>query len=386
MNNMTTGQRIASRRKLANLSQEDISQELGVSRQAVSKWESDTGLPDIDNLIALSKIFGVSVGWLLGTEQDPSFDPSTGLSDAQLKMVEEIIVRNKPRSYRGWIAAAMAVCILTLSVFGIFFQGRLARLSEENAAAQERIAALTAQVDTMNTALTQQAREDALLLNCHTRATLNDDGQTVTMDFYLIPKLFQENAQAYVTILNQETPVFETIQCQHMGNWYHCRAELPVANSYRYSFLLATDSGFQEQALESLDYVRYFNDLYNATRYHLDPSAEVRTVWYASDREYAFTQPIASPLIDFVTGYVGYEEVDVTLYVNGEAIHTQSLREELREYGGPYMRFEEPFIPDIRVELPQLEVGDILTLEITAKHFYNEMVLTNVLETLEVVQ
>ena len=91
MHNMTTGQRIASRRKLANLSQEDISRELGVSRQAVSKWESDAGLPDIDNLIKLSKRFGVSVGWLLGTEQDPSFDPSTGLSDAQLKMVEQIV-------------------------------------------------------------------------------------------------------------------------------------------------------------------------------------------------------------------------------------------------------------------------------------------------------
>ena len=64
MNNMTTGQRIASRRKLANLSQEDISQELGVSRQAVSKWESDAGLPDIDNLITLSKTGGLGLGGL----------------------------------------------------------------------------------------------------------------------------------------------------------------------------------------------------------------------------------------------------------------------------------------------------------------------------------
>ena len=91
MENMTVGQRIASRRKLANLSQESISEQLGVSRQSVSKWESDAGLPDVDNLIALSKIFGVSVGWLLGTEQDPTFDPSTGLSDAQLRMVEKVV-------------------------------------------------------------------------------------------------------------------------------------------------------------------------------------------------------------------------------------------------------------------------------------------------------
>lgn len=393
MNNMTTGQRIASRRKLANLSQEDISQELGVSRQAVSKWESDAGLPDIDNLITLSKRFGVSVGWLLGTEKDPAFDPSTGLSDAQLKMVEEIVVRNKPRSNRRWIAAAMAVCILAMSAFGIFFRGRLDRLSEENAAAQNQITALEqsnqallSRMDTMSAALAQQTLENALLLNCHTRAYLSDDGQTVSLSFYLVPKLFQENGQAYVTILNQENEIFETVKCQPMGSWYFCKAELPVCNGYRYSFLLATDSGFQEQTLKDVAFVRYFNNLYDATRYHLDPSATVRSVWHVSETEYSFTQPIGSPLIDFQTAYVGYEEIDVTLYHNGRAIHTESLWEAFRDHGGPHMRFEEPFIPDIRAKLPQLTVGDTLTLEITAKCYNSEMILTNVLETLEVVE
>ena len=391
MKNMTTGQRIASRRKLANLSQEDISQELGVSRQAVSKWESDGGLPDIDNLIRLSKLFGVSVGWLLGTEADPTFDPSTGLSDAQLKMVEEIILRNQPKSHR-WLIAVMAVCVVALALSGLFFQGQLSRLSRDTAAAQAQITGLEqssqdifSQLGDVSDTLEQQAQEKALLLNCHTQATLSDDAQTVTMDFYLIPKLYQENAQAYVTVLNRENSVFETIECHPMGSWYHCRAELPVYNGYRYSFLLATDSGFQEQALEGLDYVRYFNDLHSATRYHLDPSAKIRSLWYADHREYTFTQPIGSPLIDFRTAYVGYEEVDVTLYRNGEAIHTESLREQFRAQGGAHMRFEEPFLPDIRVELPQLAVGDTLTLEITAKHFNGET-LTNTLETLQVVE
>lgn len=392
MNNMTTGQRIASRRKLANFSQEQISEQLGVSRQAVSKWESDAGLPDIDNLICLSKLFGVSVGWLLGTEADPSFDPSTGLSDAQLKMVEEIIVRNKPRSHRGLVAAALAVCLLALSVFGIFFQRQLSRLSGENAAAQSQIAelessnqALLSQVDSMNTALTQQAQEDALLLNAQVQASLSDDLQTISIQFYLIPKLFQENAQAYVTVLNQENSVFETIQCQPMGSWYFCKAELPVYNGYRYAFLLATDSGFQEQSLTGVNYVSCFQDLYDATRYHLDPSAERRSVWYISDSEYTFDQPIGSPLIDFVTAYVGYEEITVTLYRNGEAIHTESLREAIRAYSGAHMWFEAPFLPDIRAQLPELTAGDTLTLQISARH-YNGQVLTSTLEQLEVVE
>lgn len=396
MNNMTTGQRIASRRKLANLSQEDISQELGVSRQAVSKWESDAGLPDIDNLITLSKMFGVSVGWLLGTEQDPSFDPSTGLSDAQLKMVEEIIVRHKPRSSRRWIAAAMVVCVLAMSVFGIFVQRRLDRLSEENAAAQNQITSLEqsnqtliSQMDDVNAALEQQAYENALILSCGVVGYLSEDGQTVTLDFTPWPKMVPENAKGYISIWNDETWYSEMVECRLSGITgvnYVCRVELPVSNGYHYSFILATESGYKEQILDDVGHVSYFTDLYDATRYHVDSSSPIRSVLHVNETQYSFTEPIDSPCVDLRAPYVGYEEVTVTLYHNGEPIHTESLREALREYAGPYMWFEEPFIPDIHADLPQLTVGDTLTLEITAKPYHSDVLLTNVLETLEVVE
>ena len=90
MNEQTMGQRIAARRKLLNLSQEALSEKLNVSRQAISKWEADATIPEIDKLIALSKLYGVSVGWLLGVEtQENPF--SEELSESQLKTVEEII-------------------------------------------------------------------------------------------------------------------------------------------------------------------------------------------------------------------------------------------------------------------------------------------------------
>lgn len=63
---MTTGQKIAARRKELELSQEALGDKLGVSRQTVYKWESDLSLPDIDKLVALSRLFQVPVGWLLG--------------------------------------------------------------------------------------------------------------------------------------------------------------------------------------------------------------------------------------------------------------------------------------------------------------------------------
>ena len=50
---MTIGQRVAQKRKELGLSQEALGDQLGVSRQSIYKWESDTTLPEIDKLIAL---------------------------------------------------------------------------------------------------------------------------------------------------------------------------------------------------------------------------------------------------------------------------------------------------------------------------------------------
>ncbi len=60
---MTVGQRIAQQRKEHGLSQEALGEALGVSRQSVYKWESGSTLPEIDKLIALSRLYGVTIGW-----------------------------------------------------------------------------------------------------------------------------------------------------------------------------------------------------------------------------------------------------------------------------------------------------------------------------------
>ena len=66
---MTIGERIAKCRKEKNLSQEYIADLLEVSRQAVSKWETDITEPDTKNLIQLAKVFGVSVEYLASGEE-----------------------------------------------------------------------------------------------------------------------------------------------------------------------------------------------------------------------------------------------------------------------------------------------------------------------------
>lgn len=68
---MTLGQRISRYRKELHISQEELGARLGVSRQAVSKWETDLSAPDMNNLLALAREFGVSVAELTETPEEP---------------------------------------------------------------------------------------------------------------------------------------------------------------------------------------------------------------------------------------------------------------------------------------------------------------------------
>ncbi|MBR3867608.1 MAG: helix-turn-helix transcriptional regulator [Butyricicoccus sp.] len=100
---MTIGERIAALRRGHDLSQEALGEALGVSRQAISKWEADASLPEIDKLVALSRMFGVTIGELLGVEEakpgvqepraeEPAAAPDE-LSEQQIHMIEEIAAR-----------------------------------------------------------------------------------------------------------------------------------------------------------------------------------------------------------------------------------------------------------------------------------------------------
>lgn len=67
---MTLGERIAQHRKALGLSQEALGEQLGVSRQAVSKWETNAAAPDMENLISLAQAFGVSLAELTETPEE----------------------------------------------------------------------------------------------------------------------------------------------------------------------------------------------------------------------------------------------------------------------------------------------------------------------------
>ncbi|SFP55896.1 DNA-binding transcriptional regulator, XRE-family HTH domain [Oscillibacter sp. PC13] len=72
---MKLSEKIYRLRKQSGLSQEQAAERLGVSRQAVSKWESGVSVPDADKLVAISRLFSVTTDYLLleNTPENPPF-------------------------------------------------------------------------------------------------------------------------------------------------------------------------------------------------------------------------------------------------------------------------------------------------------------------------
>lgn len=121
---MTLGQRIQELRKGFGLSQEDLGERMGVSRQAISKWEGDQTIPELDKLIALSKLFGLTVGQLLGVEQ-PVSAPAAAPA--------------KPSKWTKALLAGMGAAILILAVMVGVLWSRVLVLSRQTALEEEYV-------------------------------------------------------------------------------------------------------------------------------------------------------------------------------------------------------------------------------------------------------
>ena len=86
----TLGERIANLRKKAGLTQEELAEKLGISPQAVSKWENDISCPDIMSIPNIAKILGVSTDTLLSGE---AVAPVSYVPAEQRKKIDDMLLR-----------------------------------------------------------------------------------------------------------------------------------------------------------------------------------------------------------------------------------------------------------------------------------------------------
>jgi transcriptional regulator with XRE-family HTH domain len=87
---MTTGEKISKERKLLNYTQEQLAGLLGVSRQSVSKWESDIAYPETDKLVKMGKLFDCSLDYLLNESVTDKNAVASSGEGAFVKSVKKI--------------------------------------------------------------------------------------------------------------------------------------------------------------------------------------------------------------------------------------------------------------------------------------------------------
>lgn len=128
--NISLGQRLYELRKEKGLSQEKMAEELGVTRQTVSKWETDQSTPDFDKILPICTLFGISTQELITGSSDNSGKNdyhSSMYSDNMLntdtnETFQESDYETRYNKYRLRFAVltAVAVCLYIMSVIPFF--------------------------------------------------------------------------------------------------------------------------------------------------------------------------------------------------------------------------------------------------------------------------
>ena len=290
---MTIGQRVGQKRKELGLSQEALGEQLGVSRQSIYKWESDSALPEIDKLIALSRLFGVSVGWLLGVEEPPQDDgaeaepaPETGeLTEAQLRMVEEIVARYTaalPKAKRRRWPFVLAGVVLFLAIFNLFSE--LNALRSQQGSISSSIAQVQNSVDRQIGSISSRVEEilkaqNSLVADYGVELTaVTPAHNTATFTVHAVPKTYVEGMTVEFIAENGEVASDRVAKAGEIGSNQRFYADLsvPLTDSITISALLISPDGTRQTQL--LD---QFHGLYSDTL----PAVDVQSNFMWMDLE-----------------------------------------------------------------------------------------------------
>lgn len=124
--NVEIANKLVKLRKQLGLSQEELAERIGVSRQAVSKWERSESSPDTDNLIALSRVYGISIDEMLDPEkgaatEERTQDDSKDNDNYSYDDVYEESEDDKGLDLAGLKGAVPIIAVITFMILGLFW-------------------------------------------------------------------------------------------------------------------------------------------------------------------------------------------------------------------------------------------------------------------------
>lgn len=259
---MTIGERIAQIRKERGLSQEAFGESLGVTRQSISKWESDSSIPDVDKLLAINKLYGVSIGWILGEDVPPTQEKEQELTEEQLLMVEKIVEKyiaaipvTKPKKWKGWQKALAGFGGVLVGFWTIQFINEVYALNDNYVSLINDIGRME---NTMYSEMNGMAgrieeileKQNHMLAYYETNVeSVNIENETVTMSAAVVPKNYV-NGMTVEFLFESEGQVYTAVAIEGEGNKFICEYEFPYSDMINISVVLKNGEMEQTQLVD----------------------------------------------------------------------------------------------------------------------------------------
>ena len=318
---MTTGEKIAALRRDHKLSQEALGEKLGLSRQAVSKWEADQAVPTMDNLMELSRLFGVPVDTLLRPDAPfpapPAEENSTdapAASETPHKGVS--LSRGKILAIGG---AALLCVSLALNAVCLY---QIAQLKGE-------VQALRVQAGNVNTVYYPGTDADTGdFAESSEHMTLDPENtEQLIVTFSAVPRVASDGETAKFLLRGGE----QSWECEaegDAGGGYRGSLTIPMVDEYSVYLVLTDRNGGTRNLLIASE-----SDIEN--RFSID----VHAYWSSGGPTFSFGKNTFTGRIStYVDAHDALEDTSFTgriiLYQNGKEIAEQPL--EYRISDGEY--------------------------------------------------
>ncbi len=318
---MTTGEKIAALRRDHKLSQEALGEKLGLSRQAVSKWEADQAVPTMDNLMELSRLFGVPVDTLLRPDA-PFPAPPADENSTDAPAAPETPHKGVSPS-RGKILAIGGAALLCVSLaLNAVCLYQIAQLKGE-------VHALRVQAGNVNTVYYPGTDADTGdFAESSEHMTLDPENtEQLIVTFSAVPRVASDGETAKFLLRGGE----QSWECEaegDAGGGYRGSLTIPMVDEYSVYLVLTDQNGGTRNLLIASEY-----DIEN--RFSID----VHAYWSSGGPTFSFGKnTFTGTLSTYVDFHDALEDNSFTgriiLYQNGKEIAEQPL--EYRSQGGEY--------------------------------------------------
>ena len=319
---MTTGEKIAALRREHKLSQEALGEKLGLSRQAVSKWEADQAVPTMDNLMELSRLFGVPVDTLLRPDAPfPAPPAEKNSTDAPAAPETPHKGVSPSREKILAIGGAALLCVsLALNAVCLY---QIAQLKGE-------VQALRVQAGNVNTVFYPGTGADTGdFAESSEHMTLDPENtEQLIVTFSAVPRVASDGETAKFLLRGGE----QSWECEaegDAGGGYRGSLTIPMVDEYSVYLVLTDQNGGTRNLLIASE-----SDIEN--RFSID----VQAYWSSGGPTFSFGKnTFTGTLSTYVDSHDALEDKSFTgriiLYQNGKEIAEQPLEYRISdgEYG-----------------------------------------------------